>query len=115
MRGEAASSTNYSEMIESSGKRRKGCVDHPKDRSKPTCLAHGPGHSSYGCNALGEFVSKHSKSRPTKDRGHDPVDKLLNRNQENSYIVQNAVDWIILKENNKLSAKDEAHGKLILE
>ena len=46
MRIEAASSTTYSEMTESSGKRRKRYVYHPKDRSKLTCLIHSPGHSS---------------------------------------------------------------------
>ena len=36
-------------MSESAGMRIKRCVDHPKDRSKLTCLIHGPVHSSDEC------------------------------------------------------------------
>ena len=72
MRVEAASSTTYSDMSESAGKRRKRYVDL-KDRSKLTCLIHGPGHSPDECKVLGEFGSKYSKSRPTKYRGHEPT------------------------------------------
>ena len=53
IRVEAASSTTYPEMIESSGKRRKRYVYHLKGRSKLTCLIHGPGNSSDECNILG--------------------------------------------------------------
>ena len=71
MRGESALSNTYSEMGESSGKRRKRYVDHPKDISKLTCLIHVPGHSSYICKVLGDFGSKYYKIRPTKYHGHD--------------------------------------------
>ena len=60
-------------MSESSGKLRKSYVYHPKDRSKLTCLIHGPGHSSDECKVLVDFGSKYSKSRPTKECGHDPT------------------------------------------
>ena len=42
-RGESASPHTYSAMSESTGKRRKIYVDHPKGESK-TCLIHGPGY-----------------------------------------------------------------------
>ena len=46
-----------------------------KNRSKQTCLIHGPGNSSDECKVLGDFGSRYSKSRPTKDHGHDPSTK----------------------------------------
>ena len=52
-RGEAASSTTYYKIIERDDKHRKRYADHPKDRSKLTCLICGPGHSSYECKVLG--------------------------------------------------------------
>ena len=52
MRGEAASSNTYSEMNESASKCRKRYVEHPKDRSKPTCLIHVPEYSSDECIVL---------------------------------------------------------------
>ena len=69
-RGEAASSTTYSEMSESYDQRKKSYVDPPKDKSKLTCLIHGPGHSSDECNVLGDFISKYFRIRPTSDRRH---------------------------------------------
>ena len=46
MREEAASSTTYSKMINSSGKLIKRYIYHLKNRSQLTCLIHGHGHSS---------------------------------------------------------------------
>ena len=69
MRRGVASSTTYSEMSESAGKYIKRYVDHPKDRSKLTCIIHGPGNSSDECKMLGDFGYKYFGIRPTKDRG----------------------------------------------
>ena len=57
-------------MSEITGKHRKRYVDHPKDRSKPTCLIHGTGNSSDKFNVLGDFGYKYAKGRHTKDQGH---------------------------------------------
>ena len=62
---------------------------------------------------MGEFGSKHSKSRPTKDSGHDTATrKKFNRQKENSDIVNNALDEILLQENNKVSNEYEAHKNI---
>ena len=91
-------------MSESAGKRRKRYVDDTKDRYKLTCLIHIPGNSSNECKVLGCFGSKYSKSM-TKDSMQNPTKtNKFNRKQEKHGIVQNAVDEIILQENNKLSA-----------
>ena len=52
MRGEAASSTTYSEMNESSVKLRKMYVDHPNDRLKLTYSIHGPGNHYMNVRSL---------------------------------------------------------------
>ena len=75
MRRETALSNTQSEMSESSDKRRKSYVDHPKDRSKKTFLIHDPGHLSYECQFLGDFGYKYFKIRTTKYQGHDPANK----------------------------------------
>ena len=64
-------------MSERSGKRRKISVDYLKGKYKPTCLIYGPGHSSDECKVLGEFVSKYSKIRTTKDSRDDTVLKNI--------------------------------------
>ena len=93
MRREAASSNTYPKISEISGNRRKGYVDHPNDRSKHTCLTHGPGNSSYGLNVFGNYGYKFSKIRPTKDCRYYPVTRgKFNRQQDNSGVVNNAVD-----------------------
>ena len=93
-------------MSESARKRKNNYVYHPKDRCKLTCFFLGPVHLSYECKVSKDFVSKYSKSRPTKDRGQEPVDEnKFNRNQENNAIVQNSVDDILLQENMKLSVE----------
>ena len=70
--GESALSNNYSDINKSSGKWRKGYVDHPKDRSKLTCIIHGPVNSSDKCKVLGEFGSRCAKLRPIKDHSQEP-------------------------------------------
>ena len=62
-------------MIESAEKRRKGYVYYPNNKSKHTCLIHGPSHSSYEWKVLGDFCYKYSKIRPTKDRDHEAATK----------------------------------------
>ena len=90
---EAASSNTYSGMLERDGKCREIYVDHPKDRSKPTYLIRGPGHSSYECKVLGDFGSNYAKIRPTKDRGHNLSNRnKLNRPQENNDVFNSIVD-----------------------
>ena len=87
MRGEAASSTTYSDMNESSIKFRKMYVDHPNDRLKLTYIIHGPGNSLYECKVLGDFGSKYYKSRTNKDHRHEPVaKKKFIRQQEKNDI-----------------------------
>ena len=82
-------------MIESTGKRKKRHLDHPKYRFKLTCLFHGPGNLSDECKVLGDFGSKYSKIRPTKDSGHKTTFKKNVRKKENNSIVQHAVDEIL--------------------
>ena len=81
-RVESALPNTYFEISESGGKRRKKYVDHPKDSSKPICLIRGPVHSSYEFKVMGDYCSKCTKVRPTKDRGHNPTKKrnLIGRN-----------------------------------
>ena len=53
---------------------------------------------------MGDFGSKYSKIRATKNRGQKPakMNKCDKKQEENS-IVQNEVDEIILQDNLKLS------------
>ena len=82
-------------MSESSVKLRKTYVDNPKRMSK-TCLIHISGYSSDEFKVLGDFGSKYVKISPTKDRRNDPVTrKKINRQQENSAIVNSAVHKIL--------------------
>ena len=71
MRRETIFSTIHSETSQSSCRRIKTYVDHPKDRSKHTCLIHGTGHSSDEFKVQGDLGSKYSKGRSTKDRVHE--------------------------------------------
>ena len=41
-------------------------IDHPRYRSKLTCLIHGPGHSSDECRVINYFDTKYEKCRPFK-------------------------------------------------
>ena len=80
-------------------------VDYPKGNSKPTCLIHNPGHSSYECKVLGDFGSKYAIIMPTKDHGHNPANiNKFNSQKENNDIFNSAVDEILLQENQKVSA-----------
>ena len=113
MRQESASSNNYSETSDSTGKRRKRYVDHPKNISKHNSLIHAPWNSSYECMVLRDFGSRYYKSRPTKDRGHDTATrKKFNIQKDNNAIVNHAADEIIPQENNKVSAEAEAHKNI---
>ena len=95
-------------MSERSGKRRKIYVDHPKGGSK-TCHIYGPGHSSYECKVLGDFGYNYIRIITSKDRGHNPVPKnKLNMHQEDNYIVNSAMDEILLHENQMVSSEKEA-------
>ena len=79
-------------MSERDGKRRNIYVYHPKDRSKPTCLIHGPIHSSDECKVLGDFGSRYDKNIHTKDCGHNLAHrKKFNRQEEKNAIVNHEV------------------------
>ena len=97
-------------MSESAGKRRKRYVDHWKDRSKPTCIIHGPGHSSDKCRFLGDLSSRYATKISTKDCGHDNANrKKFNRQKEMNDIVNSTVDEILTQENNKVSTVKETY------
>ena len=77
---------------------------------KTTCFIYGPGNSSDECKVLGYFGSKYANSRPTNDHGNDTADiRKFNRHQDKNAIFKQAVYEIHLQENNKVSAKEEAH------
>ena len=63
----AASSTIYSDMSAITGKHTQRYVDNLQDRSKLTCIIHGPGNSQDEYKLLGDFGTKYAKVRPTKD------------------------------------------------
>ena len=87
-------------MSQSNEKCRERYVYHPKDRSKRTCLIHGPSNSSDECKVLGDFGSKYAKSRTTKDRGHGRVDKIKSKSQQEiNSVVNSAFDETLLQEN----------------
>ena len=51
---------------------------------------------------MGEFGLKYYKIRPTNDRGRDPATKnKFNIQIDKNAIVNNAVDGIIMQDNNK--------------
>ena len=78
MRVESALSSTYSKISDSSVKFRKWNVYHPKNRSKQTCIIHGPGHSSDECKVLGDFGYRYSKIRPTKDHSNERATIIIN-------------------------------------
>ena len=53
-------------MSESTDKSRKIYADHKNYISKPTCLIHGPGHSSDECKVLVYVGSKYAEAVPAK-------------------------------------------------
>ena len=70
-----------------------------------TCLIHGPRYSSDECNVLGDFDAKYAKRKPTKDNGNHPIPrKKINRQMENTAIINNVADEILLNAAQKLSA-----------
>ena len=92
-------------MIESSVKHRKRYVEYQKGKFKPTGLISGPGHSSDECKILVDFGSKYDKSRPAKDRRHNPANRNKFNSQQKINAINNcAVDEVLLHENQKLSA-----------
>ena len=100
-------------MNKSYGNHRKIYVDYPKGNSKPTCLTHGPGHSSDECKVLGDFGFKYIKFRPTKYCRHDTVNRnKFNRQKYNNSIVNSTVDEIILNENEKIIVEKGAHENI---
>ena len=85
-------------MSEGAVKLRKINVDHTKDISKYTCLIHGPGHLSDEFKFLGDFSSKYSKIRSNNDYVRVPgTGSKFYIQQENNYIVNHAVDEILLQ------------------
>ena len=100
-------------MSESDGKCGKRYVNHSKDRSKLTCVIHGPGNSSDECKVLGDFGYKYSKRITTKNHRQEPATKnKFGMHQDNNAIVKHAVHEIILQENIKLSVKYETHENI---
>ena len=100
-------------MSDRAGKCRKRYVDYPQGKSKHKYLIHGPGNSSHECKVLGDFGSKYDKSGPTKNRGNYPVPRnKFNRQQDINFIVNSAVDGILLQENQKVSDEREAHENI---
>ena len=87
IREEATSSNTYSNMSNIAYKRRKMYVDHPKDRSKPTCIVNGPVNSSDECKILGDYGYKYSKSSPTKERWHEPAKKIFLTDRKRTVIL----------------------------
>ena len=67
-RGEAASSTTYSEMNKSSFKLIKMYVDHQNYRLKLTYIIHGPGNSLYECKVLGNNTNRYNNNKSTSVR-----------------------------------------------
>ena len=62
---------------------------------------------------MGGFGSRYFKIHPTKYLTNDPVTRSkFNRHQDKNYIINHAVDKILLQENNKVSAEAEANEKI---
>ena len=112
-RGEFPSSNTYSQTSDISVKHKKRYLDYLEGNLKPTCIIHGPVNLSHESKALGDFGSKYSKCRPTKDCGNNNVQRgKFKRQQENNIIVNSAVDEILLHENQKLSAEKGEHENI---
>ena len=59
---------------------------------------------------MGDFGSKYSKRRHTKDRRNNQATRnKFNRQKDENAIVNHAVDEILLRENNKVGTETEAH------
>ena len=62
---------------------------------------------------MGEFGSKYSYSKPTKDHWNHPIPmETFNRQLEKNDIIKNLVDEILLNETHKVSAAREAPENL---
>ena len=62
---------------------------------------------------MGEFGTKYTKCRPTKDPKQNPAtNNFFGIQKEKNAIVQHAVDEIILQENKQLGVKVETHNKI---
>ena len=83
-------------MSKSAGNHRKIYVDHPKSKSKTTCIIH-----------------QYAKSRPNKDCENYPKNRnKFNRQKDNNTIVNNAVNEIVLQETQKVSAQKGAYENI---
>ena len=112
IRGESSSSNNHPKISESDGKLRKINVDYPEGKYKSTCVIHGSSNSSDECKVLGDFGSAYDKIYLLRTAGTIPYQECLNRNEEKNYIVDSAVDEILLHENQKVSGEKEAHENI---
>ena len=94
----------YSDICTHAGNNKQRYVDHPRGWSQLTCLINGLGHSSDECRVLNGFGTKYAKYRPFKESSQDTnTNKKWGKKQEVNYFVQEAVDEIILQENEKLN------------
>ena len=66
IRGGAASSKSYSEVVNHSGNINQRYVDHSIDKSKLTCLIHVNFHSSEKCTFLNDFSTRYYERRNFK-------------------------------------------------
>ena len=78
-RGESALSKTHPATGYSAENGKKRYVDCLTSESK-TCLIHGPGHSSYECNVLGDFGANYAKGKTTKDHRNLPPAGLIRFN-----------------------------------
>ena len=98
MRGEPAQSKTHSDMIKHTGKWKQTYIDHQIDQLKLTCIIHGPGNSPDEFKVLNNVSSKYTKVRPSKEHRHKPAfKKIFGKEQDKNYMVQHAVDEIILQ------------------
>ena len=85
-------------MGKHSDKRNKRRVDFLRGQYTLTCIFRDPGHSSDECKVLNGFGTKYTKVKPFKERNQDPTfRKKFGNNPEVNFIVQRAVDEIILQ------------------
>ena len=88
---------------------QKRYVDNPKDRSKLTHLLHGDVHSSDICKVLGDLDKSIIKSGLLRTARRSPQKtRSFNKKLEDNSMIQHAVYGIILTENIKGIAEDDA-------
>ena len=96
IRGVAASSKSYSEVVNHSGNLNQRYVDHSIDKSKLTCLIYGKFHSSEQCKFLNDFGARYDARRTFKERRQDPTsDKMYKKNHDLNAMIQHAVSYIL--------------------